>query len=216
MRRSVSTLATLLLLSAAAAQEPQTGRQFEIDSGHSWIRVLVFRSGLLAGMGHNHTVTSHDVSGSVRWADPPASARFVLRFPADTLIVDDPEERASEGDQFEKPLSARDIEGTRRNMLGRKLLDAENFAEIVVESTRVSGRLPALTVETSVTLKGETRPLEFEANVNLADDQLIATGTRRLSHAELGLRPFSAGLGTLRVADEMLVRFHIVARAVAD
>jgi hypothetical protein len=46
-------------------------------------------------------------------------------------------------------------------------------------------------------------------------DVLTASGEFALKQTDLGLTPYSVMLGALRVADEMKVRFSIVARRVA-
>ena len=213
MRQTATFLVTLMVLAAAdaPAQQPSTAaRTYVIDRESSQITVLVFRSGLLAAAGHNHTVTSRDLDGSILIDSKLEDSKVTLRFPVELLQLDNPEDRALAGEQFEKPLSDRDIAATRRNMLGERLLHASRFAEVLIESTRVSGDLPSLEIHADVTVRGETRPISFPASVYLDDGVLIASGSRRLSHAELGLRPFSAGFGTLRVADQMLVSFSIV------
>jgi hypothetical protein len=48
-------------------------------------------------------------------------------------------------------------------------------------------------------------------SVNTFDRGLVAVGRIRISHADIGLRPFQAGLGTLRVADELQLKFRVVA-----
>jgi hypothetical protein len=41
---------------------------------------------------------------------------------------------------------------------------------------------------------------------------LEASGEFDLTHAQLGLTPYSVGLGALRVAETIHIRFHVVAR----
>jgi len=49
-----------------------------------------------------------------------------------------------------------------------------------------------------------------------SSDELTASGEFDLTHAELGLAPYSVALGALRVADRMHVRYRLVAQRESD
>jgi len=113
-------------------------------------------------------------------------------------------------------------EGTRHNMLGAALLDAEHNPEIVLRSLQLepadgtaadSGTVQAQ-VQSSVRgqLRTFTAPVRYRRS---GDGTLEVSGELPLRQSELGLTPFSALLGALQVQDEMHVSFHIVARAAA-
>jgi polyisoprenoid-binding protein YceI len=96
-------------------------------------------------------------------------------------------------------------------MLGSNLLDAAEHESIRIESSRIGGEFPNLEVTAGVTVKGTQHELQLPVSVNTFDRGLVAVGRIRISHADIGLRPFKAGLGTLRVADELQVKFRVVA-----
>lgn len=206
------SLAALLVLACGVRAQPAEPQEYVVDREASWLRVLIYRGGLFAGAGHNHVVASNDLAGTVTLAAEVSGSGVSLDFPVATLDVDDPTLRQAEGESFPDELSDRDIEGTRKNMLGPRLLDADRFADVRIVSREVSGALPDVSVSADVTIKGVSRQVVFPASVTLAGDVLIADGRVRVSHAELGLKPFSVLFGTLRVADEVLIKYHIVAR----
>ena len=200
----------LLLLSLLPAQAADL-QTYVIDSDASSIRVLVYRAGLLSGLGHNHIISSNDINGIVKYSTELQDTLVDIHFPVATLIVDDAELRDLEGDDFPGRLSEKDVQGTRRNMLGRKLLDADNYPQVRIRSIDVSGELESLTVVAEVTVAGRTSGITFPARVSRTDEQLLISGIALVSHRDLDLKPFTAGFGTLRVHQEMTIRFELLA-----
>jgi polyisoprenoid-binding protein YceI len=205
-------LALLACLALPAAARPDPGEEYRVLPEESEVHVLVFRAGALGRLGHNHVVTARDVTGRVLVAEAPAESTFELTIPVETLVVDDPEARAAAGSAFEGEVSDDDRAGTRRNMLGERLLDAARHPQVHVRSTAVRGEFDDLRVSVEMDVRGAQRDLELPVSVLFYDDRLVATGSARLSHGDLGLTPFTAGIGTLRVADELMFRYRIVAK----
>jgi hypothetical protein len=202
-------VAFLLFGIGAGAAGPDA--TYRIVPEQSELRILVYRAGALAKLGHNHLVVIRDLSGDVVLGQTPADSSFRIEFSVDDLIVDDAVARSEEGPGFEGDVDADDIDGTRRNMLGSKLLDAAEHESIRIESSRIGGEFPNLEVTAGVTVKGTQHELQLPVSVNTFDRGLVAVGRIRISHADIGLRPFQAGLGTLRVADELQLKFRVVA-----
>jgi len=134
-----------------------------------------------------------------------------LSFPVASLVVDDAELRSDLGADFSGDVSEKDKAGTRDNMLGRKLLDAVNFAEISIVSSAVSGEFPTLRIDAEVQVRNQTFAVSFPVEVEMNGDQLIATGEVSVTHADLGLRGFRAAFGAIRVRDGLLLRYRVVA-----
>jgi hypothetical protein len=188
------------------------GRVYRIASAESQLDIYVYRAGRFARLGHNHIVTSRDVTGFAQTGDDPTHSRFDLYFPVDKLSVDEPELRAAAGDDFASQPSESDIAGTRKNMLGEKMLDAAQFPFVVVSGRGNGGTASAPEFDLSITVRGITHPVHAPATFARAGDAWTATGEVRLSHAELGLEPFSVLGGALSVQDEFVVRYRITAR----
>jgi len=53
-------------------------------------------------------------------------------------------------------------------------------------------------------------------SLSMDPESLTASGEFDLSHTQLGLTPYSVGLGAIRVAETMHVRFRVLARHVED
>ena len=187
------------------------GTEYRIDTEQSWLRILVYRAGLMSGLGHNHTVSAHDLSGELRLHDPETESTLNLAFAVEDLIVDDPADRDAEGDDFPGHIKDKDIRGTRKNMLGRKLLDASNHPRIEVVSTSITDADSELLVNADVHLQGRTHEIVFPVSVERLDGTLKLTGSAEISHKSLGLKRFSAALGALKVRETFVVKFELIA-----
>jgi polyisoprenoid-binding protein YceI len=207
----------------AAVPAPHVGTPFEILPQSSLLTILVYRGGALASAGHNHVIASHDLSGAIFIPSDILHSSFEVHLPVATLTVDEAALRAQQSAaDFPPDVSEGAKEGTRHNMLGEALLDAEHNPEIVLRSLQLeradgaaadSGTVRAH-IESSVRgqLRTFTAPVRYRRN---SDGTLEVSGDFQLRQSELGLTPFSAMLGALQVQDEMRVSFHIVARAAA-
>lgn len=69
-----------------------------------------------------------------------------------------------------------------------------------------------LRIAGDLTLHGATRPLSVPVRVVLAPDRLKAEGKATVRQTDFGIRPVTAGAGTVRVKDEIDVNFSISAR----
>lgn len=196
--------------SPGSPASPPAG-EYTVSPEASRVRVLVFRGGLLGGLGHNHVISASRIAGRVRVAEPPSESTVELHLPFSGFEVDLPEARRHEGERFPGTLSADDVAATHENMLGPKLLDAGDAAGIDVVSRTVDGAASGWSITVDVTLPGGTRTLDFPATVEVLGDTITVRGERAVTHGELGLEPFRAALGTLRVKEEMTLKYRIVA-----
>jgi hypothetical protein len=189
---------------------------FDVAKSESEIRVLIYPAGLLGSLGHSHVISTIDFDGRIVIADDPAGSSVELMIPVESFDIDIEALRLEEGEAFEDPVPDKAKRGTRKNMLGEKQLDSSNFSMVIVRSSKWSGELPDILVSGEFTVRDQTNLLEFPASVTVADDQIVVTGNFSLTHEQLGLKPFRAGLGTIRVRDEMEIKFRITARRVPD
>lgn len=184
---------------------------YEIEPRSSVLHVLVYRGGMFARLGHNHVMSSKSVTGRI-WMRPALSASgFELTLPVADLIVDDPDARRAAGDEFPPEIPAADREGTRKNMLRKEVLDAENYPIVTVKSAAISGSLPTPQITIRITLKDTTRELVVPTSVAVQGDRLTASGEFELSQTDFGMKPFSVALGALTVKDRLQVRFALTA-----
>jgi polyisoprenoid-binding protein YceI len=221
-------LSALLLLVTACAQaplrdEPPSDRSsqpptdlagaqiYTLDPQVSQIHILVYRGGTLARLGHNHVISSKSLHGRAWVHSDFQRSGFEVTLPIATLIIDDPATRALHGEQFATEVAQKDIDGTRRNLMRPEVLDGEQFPEIKLVASRVSGTVKTPQVSAHVTIRGVTREIPIPLDLKVQQDHLIATGEFDLLQTDFGIKPFSIALGALQVLDELHVTYRLVA-----
>jgi YceI-like protein len=188
------------------------GPAYQLDPRRSEVRILVYRAGPLARLGHNHVLVSRDLSGELRLAarDSLGGAGFDIALPAAGLVVDEPAARVAEGPEFASRPTAADVEGTRSTLLGAQVLDAATFPTIRARGT-TELLSTGLAARATFEVRGRATDLSVPLAVRAEGDTLTVSGGFGISQAALGLVPFSRALGALSVRDELEVRFRIVA-----
>ncbi len=181
-----AVLASTLVCAAA------NGETWAVDTHQSSFTVYVFKSGLFSAFGDNHEVRATVSSGSVSDGEKPA---VEIAVDARQMTVLDP--------QLAKDKRAE----VQKRMLGPEVLDVAKFPEIRFKSTAVKqiaeGRWR---VEGDLELHGKKVPLSFEVTGSKERFRGSATVRQRA----FGIKPISAGGGTVNVKDEVKVDFEIV------
>lgn len=197
----------------AGALPPQpTGRGvFVIDPAQSEVRLLVYRAGAMARLGHNHVITHRAVAGWIKFTGDPAAATFALSLPVAAFVVDNAAARAEEGNDFLEEVGDEAKEGTRHNMLSEALLDAGHHPNITLVSTSVSPGPGGMTATMTLRIAGHESTLVVPFAVATSKAQISASGSAQLRQTALGLTPFSVMMGALQVQDELTVKFTLVA-----
>jgi len=210
--RKMSFLLAMLVISAplqGQAQEPAASKEFRVDSNASWIRVLAYPDGPLKRFGHHHVISHQNISGTVEVAPNPLESNIMLELGVQDFAVDDPALRALEGEEFKGEVPQKDIDGTRANMLGERLLNAEQFPAIQIKSTAIVGSMPDVKIVATVTVTGMEQTVTFPASIELTDHSFSASGQLEITHGELGLSPFTAMGGALSVGDLLVLKYEI-------
>ena len=184
------------------------GESVALNADASRIDIRVYRAGRLANLGHNHAIEVTGLTGELRRLNSDAAVAD-LRFRPDALRVDDPGARARAGEGFEQPPDERAIAGTRRNMLGEKVLDAENWPEI-----RVLARIPSLDTgdaeaQIYFSLRGNGRLMQVPVRIENRNDAIRVHGRLDLQQSAFGIEPFSVFGGALAVRDTVEIEFVI-------
>lgn len=203
--------------SARAAPSPHNGRPFAVVPGKSSLVVLVYRAGPLASLGHNHVIACRCITGTLYLPQDPVHGSFDLRIAVDQLTVDDPTLRAAEHSADfppDLPQSAR--QDTRHNMLGTAVLYGARYREIVLQSESLrrssEGKPGDLTAEVLIEVRGHSRSVAVPVHYEIRTHRIVASGEFSLKQTAIGLTPFSAMAGALRVRDTLRVRFRIEAK----
>lgn len=214
--------------STPAQTLPDQAGAYRIDAAQSELRVLVYRAGPLARLGHNHVMVNRSLRGAVALSPSLLASSFALVAPAAGFRVDDPEARHEEGAEFLSDISDEAQAGTLNNMLSPEVLNAAAFPDISVKSVAVqfsgSGS-PAfgttgegaktlrgrLLVTVSLNVAGHSSTLDVPVTVLVDSGRVVATGVVEVRQSSLGLTPYSLMLGALQVQDAVTLKFRIVA-----
>jgi hypothetical protein len=205
---------------AAPAGPPAAGARLEslpvsgtyrIDADRSELRVLVYRSGSLAHLGHNHVLVNRSLSGGVLVGDGLQTSSFSFSAPVDKFVVDDADARREEGGDFSGEVPADAKAGTLHNMLSAAQFNAAQYPVLAVKSIGIDLLQGAPTATLSVRVAGHDSTITAPFALAGAPGQLTATGAFELRQSALGITPYSLLGGALQVQDALSMKIKIVA-----
>jgi len=195
---------------AAIPQPIPAPGAYRIDSSKSELRVLVYRAGPLASLGHNHVMVNRAVEGSVVLADSLSASSFSISVPVGSFIVDDAQSRQEEGSDFPGQIPEDAKSGTYRNMQSAVVLSAAQFPVVTVKSMAFSGAQGALSAELRINVAGHESIIHAPFALQSDAHHMTAAGSFELRQTSIGLTPYSLMLGALQVQDAMLLKFKFV------
>jgi YceI-like domain len=202
---------------------PARGAAYRIDSAHSELRLLVYRAGAMAALGHDHVIINRALEGWVTFSGDLAGAAFLLTVPTSGFVVDDDAARRQEGADFSEVIEADAKAGTLHNMLGPAVLDAQGHPAIVVRSVSIAAAAggaqtaggaqatAGAQATVSVSVAGHESSLVVPFTVDSSPGRLHAQVDFTVQQTRLGLTPFSVFLGALRVEDQLHVKLDLLA-----
>ena len=203
--RTPSILTTLLVaLGAVAPFASAASTTYSVVDSKSSMKIHVGKSGALSFAGHRHEVQA-PVSGTVM-ADPAnlSASSVDLTFASARLRVLPDGEPSGDAPKVEEI------------MHGPEVLDVVRFPEIHFRSKKVTGQAAAggtydLSLVGELSLHGMTHEITLPVKVTVDGRSLTAVGQTTLRHDQFGMKPVSAGGGTVKVANEIRIDFSVVA-----
>lgn len=202
--------AAATLIAATLAARGASARTYEVVASRSSAMIHVGKAGLFKGFGHEHDITVTTMSGRVDFAPAdPAMSRVSLAFEAPSLRV------VPDGGP------PKDVAKVQETMLGPDVLDAAHHPRILFTSrscavqTATESAIAAQVIG-DLDLHGISRPLTVPVVVEVKQDQLIARGSVVIRQSDFGIKPVTVAGGSVKVKDEVTIRFTIVARATGD
>jgi hypothetical protein len=191
LTRITVVIATIVCGLASAA--PGSAEDRAIDTQRSTVTVRVFKSGLFRAFADDHIVQAPLVEGSI---DDSATPHVQIVIDARRMSVLDP------------GLSAKDRQEVQARMLGAEVLDVNRFQWISFHSVAVQ-RLDAggWLVRGELDLHGRIHGVL----VNVKPVRGHYTGSVTVRQSDFGIVPISVAGGTVKVKDEIVIDFDIVA-----
>jgi len=189
----------------------RTGKSvFRLSPEESRIVVLVRPDGPFAKFGHDHAISATDARGYLLLGDEPKESHGAIRFSAKALRIDDAQTRSDFG--LGTPPGEEAIEGTRDNLLRHVLRPDEwPYIEVEMDDFRIEDSGMSARVEFRVNGAAH-RSREF-FRINRSKGLVTVAGAFPVLQTDLGLAPFTALGGGLRVADRLEIHFDLAGRA---
>ncbi|MEV5012054.1 YceI family protein [Streptomyces sp. NPDC055692] len=105
-----------------------------------------------------------------------------------------------------KPLTDTDRAEIKRTLGDKALLHAAQHPTITFRSTGITGTPQSFEVYGELTIKGRTHPVTVHGKGN--GDGLVR-GWATLTQSTWGIKPYTAFLGALRLADDVRMEFDV-------
>lgn len=177
----------------------------EIDTDRSRVFIFVGKT----GFGHEHAIEGHIKSGEVHLRGRNAGT---IEFDLSSFVADTPAARSYLKLKGEIPDSTR--RKVTQNMQSAEVLDVQSFptATFEIDSARAvtaegkkSGTMD-FELQGNFTLHGETHKLTIRARPTPQKDGTVRlTGQFEILQTDFGITPFTAGLGTIGVANRLTI-----------
>jgi hypothetical protein len=173
-------------------------------------RVLVDlrAAGPLRAVGHSPTLVAYPESASIVFPEEyggpaPSGAREAHEAP----MLEVPVRVRFAANRIAPPddLNATDREKMRENLLGRDVLDEPRFS-MIEYAGRYAGTLEGGTLGGELNIRGKAHPVEMDVLLSRNGDKIIAKCTWEGTLTSLGIKPYRALFGALRLEDWVRLR----------
>lgn len=181
---------------------------FLLDPQATRIDVVVRRDGPLARFGHDHVVTVRDPEGFLQLDRTGQRSRADLRFPLERLAVDSA--AARERYALDTNPSETDIAATRKNLI-EHVLDADQWPWMTLGMTAFERQQDHYSAIVTIAMNGSEFSSRQPFRLRREAGRATVEGSLVIRQTELGIEPFSALGGGLRVADPLEIHFLIEA-----
>lgn len=204
-RIAIITVSLLALTLNARAQEKS--RTYTVVAAESSFWVFVAKAGLFSGFAHDHEIGVKSFSGKIVVPETGAGNGLLeLEVNTQSLVVLD--KKPSEEDK--KKIF---------NSMHNEVLESAKHPKITFKSVSVSDLKPAgaesysFTLNGDLTLHGVTKRIAIPVTAKINAQQLRAGGKYTLKQTDFGIKPYSAVGGAVKVKNEVVINFDIVAKA---
>ena len=171
----------------------------EINPEHGTLTLHTAVAGAAARMGHNLVIVIDDWSLGVELAGDDVTA---LALRADLTSL-----RVESGSGGVKPVGDGDRRTIRDNAL--KSLHADRHPEVTFVAEELTRAGSDLHATGALTINGTHQRLTATAALDMSAGRITARCSVPVRQSDFGVRPYSAMLGRLKVADEVQVELEV-------
>jgi polyisoprenoid-binding protein YceI len=200
--------AVALAIPLSGAMTVQESRTYTIVPSESSFWVFAGKAGLFSALAHDHEIGVKSFSGKVTIPQAGASGGSLeMDIDAKSLAV------------LDKKVSEEDRKKIFDSMHNEVIESAKHpkitFRSVSVSDVKQTGADSySFTLNGDLTLHGVTKRVAIPVNATITPQQLRATGRYPLKQTDYGIKPYSAAGGTIKVKNEVVVNFNIVAKTV--
>ncbi|MCI0335959.1 MAG: YceI family protein [Acidobacteria bacterium] len=205
IKRFIVLFGSLLLMSLAASA--QNSRTYTIAAGESSLWVFVGKSGFLSALAHDHEIGVKSFTGRVVVPEAGASGGSLeLDIETKSFVVLD--KKVSEEDRTKI-----------FNAMHSEVIESAKYQQITFKSSSVSDLKKtgeggySFVLNGDLTLHGVTKRIAVPVTATITPQQLRAVGKYTLKQTDYGIKVYSAGGGTIKVKNDIVINFDIVAKA---
>jgi polyisoprenoid-binding protein YceI len=192
-------IALALIALSAGLLWSRAQETYRLDSANSAVQIHVDTAGALGFIGHTHLIQAPLERGRfIYYPGDPAKSSVELVVDASALQVLDP--TASAGDR-------KQIQAT---MQSDRVLSVSRYPKICFKSSKIQLLAGSrLQITGDLAIRSQTNQVIVEAALEQVGPHLKANGTSRFKQTTFGIQPVAAGLGTVRVKDELNLSFQV-------
>jgi polyisoprenoid-binding protein YceI len=185
----------------------QKARTYSIVPAESSFWVFVGKTGLFSGLAHNHEIGVKSFSGRVTLPEAGASASTLeLDVDARSLVVLDKNVSDKDRNEIYNSMHTTVLESAKHQKI--------TFRSVSVTDVKEAGNNSySLILNGDLTLHGVTKRIAVPLTATITPQQIKASGKYTLKQTDYGIKPYSAAGGTIKVKNEVVVNFAIVAKA---
>ena len=174
-----------------------TETNWTLDSSNGELQIRTGVTGPAAKMGHRLTIAMESWQGTVAWrGKEPTSVE---------LVVDVDSLQVLNGEGGVKPLSGPEKSLARSNAL--KSLDAKKYPQVRFSAGEVAKTAAGYRLTGTLEIHGKSRPQVIDLAVDDEGDSWGLSTEAPVTQTEFGVKPYSLLMGSMKVADEVIVAF---------
>ena len=168
---------------------------YEVGPSQGTLQLHTGREGVAKKVGHDLVIEAKRWTAKVN-VDGDDLTRSTASVTVDTRSLE-----VVSGTGGAKPLSDKDRKDIKEN-IDKKVLKTDKFPDITFQSSRVESKgADKATVHGDLTIMGTARP----ASMDIVVTGNKANGTMTLRQSDWGIKPFSALMGALKLADQLTI-----------
>ncbi|AQT80043.1 S-adenosyl-L-methionine-dependent methyltransferase [Mycolicibacterium litorale] len=174
-----------------------TETAWRLTAAEGELQILTGVAGPASKMGHRLTIAMASWYADVRWqGHQPVSVDLVVE--VDSLQV-------VKGEGGVTPLSGPEKGVVRSNAL--KALDANKYPQITFAAGSITRSPTGYRLDGTVEIHGTSRPQAVDLAIEDSDGVWTMSAEVPVVQTQFGVKPYSLFMGSLKVADEVTVKF---------